>query len=612
MRNLFGEEISTRKSRGTKGPRKAKVSALDCSSCPLDKVPGINKVINIEKVTGRRAFLWAQGPGRTENQKGLELIGAAGEFLWKELAEFGIDRSVFDIQNIERCYPSNGREEFEVTSKEFKQAVKCCSHFNQEALDRNRGQAQVHLILGKVAGTQLLGKAYNKTKAAIWYEPWNAYVVIAEHPLSILRRGGRKAGWAYFAFRDRLKALKAILDHPSRWGYVKAQDYGAVETPEEAAQLKAILHAEAKAGRRVSVDIEDGEVKGKKVILMVGFSWGRFTKKSGDFHGDKWRKWEEWDGQARSVVLEHPEASKKHLPALWAMVKEVLEDPTISKILQHGSYDFDQLRDLKKIRLRGYEFDTQYGTYLKYSHLRTYSLDSQAGYFYPEFADYKTMCGEWSGNFADVPLDTLVTYNCADADLTKRIEARTTKISLPLLQVYINTAFTLEDMETRGPILDREAHARVSKIVDAELEKLLHRVRQVAGDPEFNPNTPQQVATLLFDKLRLPMLAGRSTGKEVMELLTIRTESKVPQLIQDYRALSKVKGTCLVGQERSANAHNGMLHTHWYLTGAATGRLRSGGEKGDDTCVNLQNLHGSAILKNLLVSDENWRLALEE
>jgi uracil-DNA glycosylase family 4 len=629
LRNVFGEEVSVgRKRKGPGGPRKSgkKSVELGCEHCTLNGVPGLNKVINLDRIIGRRAMLWAQSPGRNENAQGKELIGKAGEFLWRELSDFGIPRSIFDIQNCLRCRPlAEDGKEYEPQAKEFKQALRCCSIYNHEAIERNRSKAQVHLILGKVAGVQLLGKAYNKAKPAIWHEPWNAYVVLADHPSALLRRGGRGAGWAYFAFRDRLKGLKAILDHPGRWGYVKSLDSGAVTTPKEAEELKQTLLAEAAAGRRISVDIEDGTVDGKPVILMIGFGWGQWGDttsggKGPDESGFNWRRWKNWRGKARSVILHHPEASQdpRRLNPLLKMLKEVLEDPNIRKVLQHGSYDVKRLRNLLNIRIRGYNFDTQYGTYLKYSHLRSYSLDSQAGYFYPEYGDYKLMVEPWKDNFAKAPLEVLVPYNCADCHLTKQIETRTTKISLPLLKVYIDTAFILEDMETRGPLLDREAHAKVTKIVDEHLEALLLRLRQVAGDPEFNPNTPAQVAKLIYDKLKLPMveLKGkktRSTSKDVMELLTLRTKSPVPQMITDYRGLAKVKGTYLVGYERSANLHEGMLHTHWFLTGAVTGRLRSGGEKkggAGDGSVNLQNLHGNPILKNMLVSDLRWRLAL--
>ena len=616
MKNLFGEEVGRTRTRSASGPRPRKTSeSLGCETCPLNNVSGIRKLINLDRIKGRKIMVWAQGPGEQENKRGIELCGPSGDFLWTEFQAFGITREMCDIQNVTRCWPKTSDDGHTPT----KQELKCCSIYNPQAIDRNQGQAVVHLILGKVAGMQLLGRLYSKAKAAIWYEPWGAYVVVADHPARILRSGGRKAGWLYFAFRDKLKATRAILDHPGRWGYVKAQDYGAVTTPAEMSALKVEIHKEAKAKRRISVDIEDGIVNGKPVILLVGFGYGDYTQ-NGAWKGKEGI----WKGKARSIVLFHPEApqTKSRLLPLLASLREILEDPAIPKIMQHGSYDVTQILRLLRIRVQGYVFDTQYASYLRHSQLRTYGLDSLVGYFFQEFADYKLMVEDWltkndlagtTGNFSKVPLDRLVPYNCADCDLTKRIEAKIRdKVSLALLQVYIHTAFTLEGMEQRGPLLDWEAHQKLTEAIDPAIEKLKRRLQQAADDLEFNPNTPQQIAKLLFDKLGLPQIEGRSTGKEVLEALMLQTDSKIPQMVLDYRTLTKMKSTYLVGYLKSAEAHNGEIHTIWWLTGAISGRLRSG--KGDSAeaegIVNMQNLHGNALLQNLLVSDKNWRLAL--
>jgi len=602
VKNLFGEEIGRpRATRTSSTTRKSKTSdVLGCEHCTLNHVSGVHKIINIDRITGRKIMVWAQSPEDVENSKGLELVGPSGQFLWTEFKDYGITRDDCDIQNVCRCQPRTSTDGNTPT----KAQLKSCSIYNQQALDRNRSQAVVHLILGKIAGVQLLGKAYSKAKAAIWHEPWNAYVVVADHPARILRSGGKKAGWLYYAFRDKLKAVKAIVEHPGRWGYVNAQDYGAVMTPNEMEDLKEQIRSEADAGRRVSVDIEDGTVDGKKVVLMIGFAWGQYVKR------------DVWDGQARSVVLYHPEApqTKSRLQPLLSGLKDILEDPTILKVMQHGSYDQIQTYQMLGIRIRGYDFDTQYGSYLWHPHLRTYGLDSQAGYFFQEFADYKQMVQEWSGNYANAPLDRLVTYNCGDADLTKRIEVKSKdKINHALLQVYIAVAFTLEKMEKRGPFLDYQAHAKLNKFVGGKVQHLKTLLKQAAGDPEFNPNTPQQVAKLLFDKLQMPQLSGRSTGKEILETLEVQTGSKIPRLELDYRMFSKMESTYLIGFMKSAELYNGQLHTIWWLTGAATGRLRSGkGDRGElEGIINFQNLHGNPLLQNLLVSDPNWRLALE-
>lgn len=595
VRNLFGKEV-LRLAKGEKG--------VGCFFCPLDKVPGIVKIKGLDRIKRRKVFLWTQSPGRQENIQGLELVGPAGRFLWETASLFGFKRSDFDIQNTCRCRPTDNEDKDRNPTKE---ELRCCSIYNEQALELNQGEADVHLICGEIAGKQLLKKAYRKDTPVFWYKPWNAYVVLNTHPSYVLRLGGKEAGGAYLTFRDRFRAVRAILDHPGRWGYVKSRDYGPVDDSLGVERLLDTLYAEASAGRRVSVDLEDGVVDGRNVPLMVGFGWGHFTKK-GDLGS--------WEGGARSVILEHPEnkKNKSRLPLIKERLAQVIADPKLEKVFQHGSYDEDPIEKYFGVKLGGYVYDTQYAAFLKDSNLRSYSLASMIRYWFPEFADYKTeMVKEWNSNFAEAPLDRLVIYNCADCDIPKRIEDKIgSSISLPLLQTYIQDAFVIDGMESRGPVLDWEEHARLSEEVPKLLEPLTQQLRILAEDSNFNPAAPAQVAKLLFDKLKLPH-EGRSTQADTLELLHKQTGHPAPKLVIQWRALNVIKNTFLVGYAKSAERNNGELHTIWHLTGAATGRLRSGkGEEAErEGIVNLQNTHGNKIMQNLMVSDPNWRLALK-
>ncbi len=590
MKNLFGEQAA-------KKPKKSE--ALGCENCTLNEVKDTRKLINIDRIKGRKIFVWAQTPGSVETEKGLELVGNAGQFLWSELKEVSITRDMVDVQNVVRCQPLTSPDGNTPT----KAQIKCCSVFNDQAIEKNRNEAVVHLILGKIAGAQLLGKLYSKAKAAVWHEGWNAYVVVADHPSRVLRSGGKKAGWIYLAFKDKMKAVKAILDNPGRWGYVNAQEYGAVTTPAEMCQLKEFIYGEAAWGRRVSVDIEDcPDGKGGRKMLMVGFGWGEYEGKTRS-------------GGARSVVLYHPEAEQtsKRLQPILADLRQILEDPNIKKIMHYGSSDVEAIKNELGFVVRGYDYDSMYAVYLWMSHLRKYGLDSLVGYFHPQFADYKDMCRQWMEDLSKAPLDLLVVYNCGDCDVTKRIECQTRdKISHALLQVYVNAAFTLRAMERRGPILDIASHTKLSSVIGPRVARLRRRLESVAEDPEFNPNTPQRIAKMLFDKLRLPQIDGRSTGKTVLQTLMTKTKhAKVLQLILDYREASKLESTYLVGYMKCAEQHKGQLRTRWHLTGTVTGRLSSGG-KDDVGLINLQNITGDKLLQNCIVSDANWRNALKE
>ena len=260
MKNLFNQPVTRRG------------EILGCFHCPLDGAKGTRKIKGLSRIKGRRAMMWGAWPGKVDNEKGLELSGSSGKLLWDALSEVGLTRDHFDVQNAGlRCWPSDNGQERDPTKRE----LQCCSVYNSDALDLNRGEAVVHVVLGDLAGEQLLGKALKKDQPVFWHEPWNAYVVYLQHPSYLLRRG-EAAGWEFNVWKEKLRAVAAILENPGRWGYVKSRRYEAVESVEAFDAMEKIIRAEAMAGRRVSYDVEDGMVGGEKVMLLAGFGVGKF------------------------------------------------------------------------------------------------------------------------------------------------------------------------------------------------------------------------------------------------------------------------------------------------------------------------------------------------
>jgi uracil-DNA glycosylase family 4 len=592
---------------------------LGCSRCALNNASGINKVMGLHRITGKRVMVWAQNPGKVENEKGWELCGPSGQLVWKAFKTIGLTRDDCDVQNAgTRCRPI-GEDGFD--RDPTKDELRCCSVYNDEALDRNQGNAVVHVIFGDIAGVQLLGDKFKKDRPVFWHEPWNAYVVLMAHPSYILRKGGENAGWDYDESIDSLHAVRAILDHPGRWGYIKTQDCRIVRTESVFNVMKNILLQDSLAGRRISLDIEDGTVNEKPALLMVGFGTGYYENPA---------DWRTWRGTSWSVELDHPEArlSRDCRNFLAAGIKSIVEDPSIRKAMQHGSYDDQQMRKLLGARLQGYDYDTQYGTYLRHSFLRSVSLESMTYRFLPEFADYKETTGGYK-NFADCPLDLLALRNGGDCHVTKRMEEKIApQINYELLQVYIHAAYTLDGMKHRGPWLDipnweiarrdvgeKQANGKFNGL----LGKIDQQLQHMTGNPNFNPGSQPQVAALLYDQLGLPITeAGRATGYEVLQELLLRSNHPALKIMEKRRAVGHVQSD-LTSYRNSADKHGGQLRTIWHLTGAVTGRLRSGkGKEGTEAGVlNFQNLASTAtlqgkLLQSILISDPRWREALDE
>ena len=144
----------------------------------------------------------------------------------------------------------------------------------------------------------------------------------------------------------------------------------------------------------------------------------------------------------------------------------------------------------------------------------------------------------------------------------------------------------LAQMEIRGMLLDVAELARQGRELGAEIDVVATRLREAAADPDFNPNSRDQVATLLYDRLGLAAGATTSTGKRstaVSVLEKLADEHPAVRDILAYRELTKLKSTYLDPLPELVNRDTGRIHTTYRQNVVATGRLSSANP-------NLQNI----------------------
>jgi DNA polymerase I len=153
------------------------------------------------------------------------------------------------------------------------------------------------------------------------------------------------------------------------------------------------------------------------------------------------------------------------------------------------------------------------------------------------------------------------------------------EIELPLVPVLLG-------MEEAGILLDVEYLQGMSAELGREVAELEQAIYREAGEP-FNLNSPQQLGTVLFEKLKLPVLKrtqktkSYSTGAETLEELAGRGYP-IAELLLRYRELTKLKST-YVDTLPGLVGPDGRLHTRFHQAVAATGRLSSANP-------NLQNI----------------------
>ncbi len=173
------------------------------------------------------------------------------------------------------------------------------------------------------------------------------------------------------------------------------------------------------------------------------------------------------------------------------------------------------------------------------------------------------------------------------------------KVEMPLLYV-------LADMEKNGVLVDTS----LLKQMSTELGQLLSisegKIFRLAGE-KFNINSPKQLQTILFEKLKLP--AGKKTKEgystDVDVLTELARSHELPAEILAYRSLSKLKSTYVDALPALINPQTGRIHTSYNQTVTATGRLSSSNPNLQN--IPIRTLEGKRI-RQAFIADPDWLL----
>ncbi len=282
--------------------------------------------------------------------------------------------------------------------------------------------------------------------------------------------------------------------------------------------------------------------------------------------------------------------SQLPLEEVIASLKPLMEDEKLAKLAHNGKYDMTVLTE-HGLAVQNLTFDSMIAAYLLGE--KSLSLKNLA---FSRLAVEMTPITELIGKGAKtIPMSRVeiaraTDYSSADADMTLRLakvfepELKEqglwklfTEVELPLTPVLMG-------MERTGVALDVDLLKEMSQRLGGQLRTLENDIYESVGH-QFNINSPQQLSSVLFEKLKLPTArktkGGYSTGAAILEEL--RGVHPVVGLILDYRQLSKIKSTYIDALPSLINPRTGRVHTSFNQTRTATGRLSS-------SDPNLQNI----------------------
>lgn len=277
-----------------------------------------------------------------------------------------------------------------------------------------------------------------------------------------------------------------------------------------------------------------------------------------------------------------------------AQLAQLLTDPAVRKLGQHGKYDLHVMRR-HGIALAGYADDTLLESFVLNSGSARHDMDSLAKrYLGYDTVKYEDICGKGAKQikFAQVSLEDATRYAAEDADITLRLhqvlgkrlaaepalESVYRDIEMPLVGV-------LERIEANGVCVDAAELRRQSADLSKRMLAAQQKATELAGRT-FNLDSPKQLQALLFDELKLPAVVKTpkgqpSTNEEALE--AIADQHELPRVILDYRSLAKLRSTYTDKLPEMIHPQSGRVHTSYHQAGAATGRLSS-------SDPNLQNI----------------------
>ena len=361
--------------------------------------------------------------------------------------------------------------------------------------------------------------------------------------------------------------------------------------------LKALKEMvdELKNAKYVSIDLETTSVN-PMLAEIVGISVS-YNKNSAFY-----------------IPILYPEKKKNNfgvndLEVVLSIMKEFLENKDIRKIGQNIKYDALILYR-HGVKVSNIFLDTMIAAHILNPAAKSYKLDALS----IEFLNYNMVpIEDLIGKGKDqitmdlVPLDKISYYAAEDADIVFQLaEIFAPKleengqlnffadIEMPLIDVLMK-------MENEGVYVDEDLLNEMSLNIGERLDLLVKEIYNIAEE-EFNINSTQQLAKILFDDLKLTQIKKRSTAENVLKELV--NEHELPELILSYRKLNKLKNTYIDALPASINKNTKRIHSTFNQTIAATGRLSSTGPNFQN--IPIRTVDGREVRKSFIAQQKNW------
>ena len=298
-------------------------------------------------------------------------------------------------------------------------------------------------------------------------------------------------------------------------------------------------------------------------------------------------------GRACYIPIGHKSDGCLKKEVVLKKLKPLLEDKSVKKIGQNIKFDFIVLYK-QDIKMNSME-DTMLMSYVLDAGKNRHNMDTLSEiHLNHKTITFKEMVGTGKKeiNFSEVELQKAMEYAAEDADITYRlykifnknlkIEKLTNIYEIfekPLIEI-------LAFMEIEGIRIDSEFLKNLSKKFEKKIKNLEKQIFKISKK-EFNIGSPKQLGEIIYNDLKIAGLkktrkGSFATSASVLEDLAFKG-NQFPQLILDWRQVSKLKNTYSDSLPEHINPKTKRVHTSFLLAATTTGRLAS-------SDPNLQNI----------------------
>ena len=298
-------------------------------------------------------------------------------------------------------------------------------------------------------------------------------------------------------------------------------------------------------------------------------------------------------GKACYIPIGHKSNKCIEKDLVLKKLKPLLEDPSIKKIGQNIKFDFIVFFK-HGINMTSME-DTMLMSYVIDAVKNRHNMDTLSEiHLNHKTISFKDLVGTGKKeiNFSEVDVEKAKDYAAEDADITFRLYKKFQKSLKDEKMINIYEIFEkpllkiLAFMEIEGVKIDNKFLKSLSTKFEKKIVKIQNEVFKISKK-EFNIASPKQLGEILYNDLKIADLkktkkGSFATSASVLEDLAFKGY-KFPQLVLDWRQVSKLKNTYSDSLPEHINPNTQRVHTSFLLAATTTGRLAS-------SDPNLQNI----------------------